>query len=503
MKKSIILLFLMQCFLSFSQYYTEGDYYKVDVPDLEEAFKFYFNEYEFNAAEIATTLKEVETASKANQNPSIQYDIYKSGTVSTRVSVRVNNKLFSESTYENGLLSGKKTVYHGNGNPFHEIDYLNGKANGIYKMYSNEGDLVFETEYKNNQKNGKRIFYMQKRRDGTIEGTYKNDVLESDLTLTKQYSKYILPKNLKSGKVKQYSQNFLIAEFEIIGNGYLHGEAIVYNISNLKPLSKINYKYDKKDGFAEYYSKHGELMAKNEFRNDKPVGEHKFYTKDFVLTSIKNYDDLGNRNGTSTTFYPDEKKWMVTEYKNDKPIFQEGFDSNGELTSRMEFDNNGQEKTSKTYKNGILILEVFTENGQRNLDKSYYEDGTLFSIGTKKAHQFERVFYNKDGSIYHTNKISDDGNKIEIHKNSTLVGNDIKTYDETHYDQKGNKIKWVYYTNQGKIEYNYRNNAQHGKATHFDKEENITREDYYFETKGRTKLVTKEEFETLSKAEKK
>jgi antitoxin component YwqK of YwqJK toxin-antitoxin module len=504
MKRYILLFLFLSGFLTQAQYYSEEGYYFINKLDFSELSKFYFNEYEFNPAEIAPTLAEIQTLKKSNQNPSVEYEIYKVDDQTTKVIVRANNKIFSESYYQNGLLNGKKTVYHGSGNPFHEIDYVNGKANGVYKMYSDFSELVFETQFKNNQKNGKRTFYLPRRRDGRLEGIYKNNVLTGDLTLIKEYSTFILPKNLKSGKVKEFSNNFLVAEYDIIGNAYLHGLAIVYNVANGKPYSKVSYKYNRKDGVAEFYSQNGELMTKNEYKNDAEVGEHKFYTKDFKLTSIKNYDSFGIKSGTWTTFYSDGKKWMVTEYENDKPKFKTNYDSKGEMTAITQFNNEDDSEISKSYKNGIVVLEVVSQKYNRKEVKSYYNDGTLFSVETKKEQYYNREIYNKDGTIFHVNKVTDDGKRLGIHKNVTLTDDKIIINDETHYDDKGNKIKHIYKTSGDETyETNYRNNALHGEKVNRDYNGNVIKSEFFYESNGKTKPVTKEEFDNLTKNEKK
>ena len=494
----------MNGFFAKAQYYSDEGYYFVNKPDFRELSKFYFNEYEFNPAEIATTLAEIETLKKSNQNPSVEYEIYKVDDQTTMVTVMANNKRFSESYYQKGLLNGKKTIYHGSGNPFHEINYVNGKADGVYKMYSDFNELVFETEYKNNQKNGKRTFYIPKRREGRLEGIYKNNVLTGDLTLIKEYSTFILPKNLKSGKVKEFSNNFLVAEYDIIGNAYLHGLATVYNIANGKPYSKVFYKYNKKDGVAEFYSQKGELMAKNEYRNDKEIGEHKYYTKDFKLTSTRNYDGFGIKSGTWTTFYSNGSKWMVTEYENDKPKFKTNYDTKGEITSITQFNVVDNSEISKSYKNRIVVLEVLSKNNNTIEVKSYYNDGTLFSYEAKKEQYYNREIYNKDGTIFHVNKVTDDGKRIGIHKNVTLVDDKIIINDETHYDDNGHKIKNIYRTSGGETyETNYRNNALHGEKVNRDYNGNVIKSEFFYETNGKTKPVSKEEFDILTKNEKK
>ena len=132
----------------------DGFYY-VNKPDFEEAFNFYKNEFEFNPADLANPLVQIEKEAKENKNLALVYSIRKQSDNLVKVTLKVNDLLFSGSFYKNGLLHGKKIIYNGKGAVFHEINFEKGKANGTYKIYSDFDELVLETEFKNNLKHGK------------------------------------------------------------------------------------------------------------------------------------------------------------------------------------------------------------------------------------------------------------------------------------------------------------------------------------------------------------
>ena len=72
------------------------------------------------------------------------------------------------------------------------------------------------------------------------------------------------------------------------------------------------------------------------------------------------------------------------------------------------------------------------------------------------------------------------------------------------YDDKGNKIKHIYKTSGGETyETNYRNNALHGEKVNRDYYGNVIKSEFFYESNGKTKPVTKEEFDNLTKNEKK
>ena len=84
-----------------------------------------------------------------------------------------------------------------------------------------------------------------------------------------------------------------------------------------------------------------------------------------------------------------------------------------------------------------------------------------------------------------------------------LTNDEIVYRIENHHDESGNKIKYIYKTNSGKVENNYRNNVLHGKVILYNDLDEIQNISYYYESNGKSKKVTQEEYESLIKGEKK
>lgn len=506
MKKYLLYLLLLQNFVSFSQYYMNDGFYDVNKPDFEEAFNFYKNEFEFNPADLATLLAQIEKEAKENKNPALVYSIKKQSDNLTKVTLTVNNYIFSESFYKNGLLHGKKIIYNGKGAVFHEINYEKGRANGTYKLYSDFDELVLETEFKNNLKHGKRTLYKTKRKGMQVEGIYDKGILVSDLTFIKEYEKYIVPKNAKKGKVKHLTlENNLASEFELIGNGLLHGMAIVYNISTGKPYSKVPYRYDKKNGIAEFYNRKGELLTQNEFKNDHKIGKHQSFYENDQLKSEEVYDDFGNPIGVWTVYFNNGKPNSVKTYTTDGSNQTITYDGKENVTSISDYEPNAKEPNHIQYfEKGALKGETYKESTKTTLAINYYDSGEIFSKEYLKHGFYEREYYDKSGKITQINKVNDEGKRVGKHLNANIYNDVISHYDETYYDDFGNKVKHIYKTSGGgSYETNFRNDTTHGAKISRNENNEITKEEYYYESDKKSELVTKEEFQKRIKAEKK
>ena len=501
--KNYLYILLFFCSISSAQYYSEGGYFDIRLLETKNFENFYFSEYEFNPAENAKTLAEIEKTAKENQFPIVRYDISKGSSKYAQVTIYANNKLFSFSKFSNGLLEGKKIIYHGNGNPFYEMEYVKGKANGSAKIYDEKNQLAFETEYKNNVKEGKRIFYINKRGFISIEAIYKNDNIIGDLIITKEYGDvYHYPNDLKNGKVKRFYQNKLVEEYNLVA-GELHGTAIIYNIGNDKMYAKIPFTFGLKNGIVEYYDRNGELLSKCEYKFGKKIGKHEKYSHDSKLENVEYYDENGNKTGTWMKYNYD-KKYIETTYNTDGSYKTTTYDNNENIKSISNYNaNNSNTGVTQNFNNGILESEIYKVGHTTKWSKMYYVNGKVFSTETKKGENFEREFFDKEGKTIHINQVNDSGKRIGIHKNGYLKNDEMNFYDETHYDENGKKIKWIYFTSKDKNEYQYRNEQPHGKRTEYDLEGKIIMETYHYESNGKSKIVSKEEFIKLTKNEKK
>lgn len=505
MKKYILYLLLLQNFVSFGQYYLNDGFYYVNKPNLEEALNFYKNEFEFNPADLAIPLVQIEKEAKENNNPALVYSIRKQSDNLVKVTLKVNDLIFSESLYKNGLLHGKKIIYNGKGAVFHEINFEKGKANGTYKIYSDFDELVLETEFKNNLKDGKRTLYNRKSSGMKVEGVYQKGILVSDLTLSNEYNKFIIPKNTKKGKVKHFSRDDkLVSEFELIGNGLLHGMAVVYNLSTGNPYSKVPYTYDKKNGVAEFYNRKGELLTKNEFKNDSKIGTHQNFYENDSLKSVEVYDDFGNPVGVWTVYFNNGKPNSVKTYKTDGSNQRITYDGNGIVTSISDYAPNSNEPNHiQHFEKGALKGETYKENNKTTLAINYYDSGEVFSKEQLKLGLYEREYFEKSGKTIHINQINDSGKRVGKHLNANIYNDVISHYDETYYDDFGNKIKHIHKASGGNsYETNFRNDSMHGLKTTRNSNNEITKEEYYYESNKKSEIVTKQEFQKRIKAEK-
>jgi hypothetical protein len=105
--------------------------------------------------------------------------------------------------------------------------------------------------------------------------------------------------------------------------------------------------------------------------------------------------------------------------------------------------------------------------------------------------------------IFYENKFDQNDKAIGIHKSYDLVDDAIVYRSENHYDDKGNKIKYIYKTNNGRVENNFRNDVLHGQVILYTDSNEIQNISYYYESNKISKKVSKEEFESLVKLEKK
>jgi hypothetical protein len=116
---------------------------------------------------------------------------------------------------------------------------------------------------------------------------------------------------------------------------------------------------------------------------------------------------------------------------------------------------------------------------------------------------YKNTYYEKSGKIIHENKYDKNDKAIGIHINYDLTNDEIVYRSENHHDESGNKIKYIYKTNSGKVENNYRNNVLHGKVILYNDLDEIQNTSYYYESNGKSKKVSQEEYESLIKGEKK
>lgn len=512
--RNIILLVLL--FLSVEttaqDWYVQGNEHDIEIktPISNNLNFIFFSEYEINPADIPNKLSDFEQLKKLAQDSNINFVISKpeKGIVTTEIIV--NTRTFSEASYKNGLLEGKKIIYHANGSICHEIEFKNGKANGVYKLYSDKGEVILETTFKDNIKNGLRKFNNPRRDKETLEGNYQNGTMVGSLIFNDGYNVYHLPNDLKKGLVKRFYRDKLVAEYSIISEDKIHGEAKLFYPETGKVRVKIPYYLGRKNGFVEFYNANGELYNKLQYKNGKKVGNHKVYMGEKELIHENFYDDNGLKTGTWLSYDKTGKISHEQTFVNDS---LNGFSKTylkGILQNSIEYKNGKRHGQSKYFNaEGFLTSEAVYVNNSLLKETSYYADGSIYYINEQniETNTYSIKYYDNKGNLIHENKYNNKRNPIGIHK-FVDKDKDSKYHirSETHFNNEGQQIKHTYFTypySGSYTETNYRNNLMHGPKINFDAASNQKIIDYHYENNGKSKKVTLEEFEKLIKEEKK
>lgn len=481
--------------------------FEAKMPQIKDTESFFYSEWELNPAEMPNKLSDMETLKKTNSQKNIRYDITKNKSGISTVAIYINNQIYSEASYKNGLLEGKKTIYHVKGGAFQEIDFKNGKANGVHKVYDENYQLIFETHYKDNLKHGTRKYTHPNRDEDTLEGNYVNGNLVGQLKFTTKYDYYLLPNDLKKGKVERFANNKLVSEFYVINQKETHGIAKTYHFETGKLTTKIPYYLGEKHGFAEYYNAKGELLFKKEYKFGKKIGEHKTFSKDNKLLKEEYYNTEGEKIGTWKTYTFNGELEQEENYKNDSLNGISTTYKYGKISSSTEFKN-GKRHGLTVYnkENGEKSSDVIYENGDLIKEMIYYQNGNIFSLQelNKETELYSTKYFDKQGKLLHENRYNANKNPIGINKFFVLNGEEPTSNSETHFDENSKKIKYITQMYGGTItETNYRNDKPHGEKITRNENNEIISVEYFYEEKYNSKKVTKEEFEKLVKAEKK
>lgn len=347
----------------------------------------------------------------------------------------LNDVLFYEAKYENGIPSSIKKYYD------------NGK---LWKVYTKDGTifgrLVLEydilgrvlTDYENK-----------------IDRIYYGDVLTYDSTgsILKKYYSTGAPKRIYSSvaseEEKFYKEKEYLKDWEEITRipsekKEYNGRYTVYS-PNKKLYADFNFKNGYRDGIQkQYYWNSDKLYSVENYKNGKKIGTHKYYYLNGNLNSIKEhipeknlviekvYDLLGRLNAIYEYDYKRGSENIGDRIKSTV------YYSNGQIASiAYKYSRDGGKSY---YMDGKLESEKVIEKYEDSIEdevveKWYYHDGNIRKIkvefltekGTKKRLHLCRLYYPNGILSFEKKKYIDDETVIE------------KYYDETGKLIKKNK----------------------------------------------------------------
>jgi uncharacterized protein len=406
-----------------------------------------------------------------------------------------NGQLESETNYKNGLLEGTYTEYTFGGKKLLEHHFKNDKL-VAYKFYNTNGNTTTEEKIK-----GGKLSYKGYSIDGalTSQGLYN---MNGGKTGEWKYyntngilaSTYTYDNDKIEGKSYKYYNDHLIRSITEYKNDEMDGYHVSY-FDNEKIKEQGWYLEGEKDKEWHEYYKNGTLKAERFYHNGQLNGEQRLYAVDGKPSSTEIYkygnlitEKIYNVEGkiaqeiyfdplvtekTVTTYYPNQQKQQIINYKNGiKHGLYTSYDFNGNMIVKGNYVNGQQSGKWEWYHtNKNLKKEASFINGEFDgMVKEYYENGNLEEVyncilgdvhgkwityaqdGKTIIDEInyvlgkidgKRIFYNTDGQIQH----------IRFYEYDRIIGH-------SHLDKNGQELPMIEIKNETAKIISYYSNGQ-------------------------------------------
>ena len=293
---------------------------------------------------------------------------------------------------------------------------------GSWKYFWDNGNLKMEGYYVNNKKHGFFKYYNEEGVFLQIE-KWENDELKVDALETKQLEKQVAFH--PNGKIKteayffqgkpegirrEYDTSGAITKAYVFKNARLTGEGIV------------DENGWKQGAWKEFYEEDAALKAEGNYKDNRTIGDWKYYFPDGKIEITGRYTNKGEKDGEWIWYYPDGKIVMIENYFNgvyDGVVVS--FDEKGDTLVYGKYQE-GLEEGRWMYKNDSVIVESYYLEGQKHGNwKTYYANGQL-KISSRFEHDFlegKTIYYWENGR-----------RKYEYNYLNGLLHGNAYTYDE-------------------------------------------------------------------------
>jgi antitoxin component YwqK of YwqJK toxin-antitoxin module len=322
----------------------------------------------------------------------------------------------SEGKYSNFKLDSIWIFFDQAGDTLEKISYLFDKKNGYYFKYKkdiSEGSYIWSKElYAGGRKEGTGYFYFPDGRiqqtisynAGKREGLSKEYDKDGNVITLMEYSNDFLvsrvkinrtdPDGLKQGQWMDFYPNGSKKSEKTYRDDQLHGYYKEYDARGILVLTmlydngaivKSNVEDQPDIEIVNRYDSDNKLIYSGPFRNNVPVGVHREYGKDGMVTNAFIYndnglmlsegivDDAGRYNGKWKDLYPDGKVLAEGTYSDNRRTGLWKFYSQSGKTEQTGFYNNGRPDGlwKWYYENGAILREEEYFQGER--DGAYTE----------------------------------------------------------------------------------------------------------------------------------
>ena len=289
-----------------------------------------------------------------------------------------NGQLKSKHFYDlNGKSTGESKSYFENGKLSSISNYKNGNHEGEEKQYSDSGQLLEIGNYKNGNKIGVWKYYHengQLKRVGDKSkfnkiGEWKYYHENGQLRRGGTYNEH----ERKIGEwVAYYKNGKLLEKTNYNDNGEIIGETKNYHDNG--QLSGVAYRDDtgKNTGEWKKYSKSGELLSTATFKDNKIIGDWKYYPKKYT-TYYDNGEIKESGAKLNGGFFGEQKHYFESGKLAGLHFYDNFGRANGEW---KQYHENGQIKTIRLWRYSELkeVISCFDSNGAA-LDKGTFKDG--------------------------------------------------------------------------------------------------------------------------------
>lgn len=231
--------------------------------------------------------------------------------------------------YNNGIIQ-YEDFFAKNGSKLHSNIFLNGKQVGNNKVYNNEGKLIEECKYINGIKTGKSVEYwdngnlrkVEFYNNGKLTDSAKAYVSNGKLSRQVYYNKV----NGKISCEKKYEYDGGLLREERLYND--NGTEVEFRL--FRKLTGEKYFVAKELGVitieANYYSKKGDLIWSNKYKDGKGIGIQKgFDEATDQLSNMSFFDNEGNGYNLCFTAYCIQSKIDEKYYIKDNVVTKDEF----------------------------------------------------------------------------------------------------------------------------------------------------------------------------------
>lgn len=316
---------------------------------------------------------------------------------------------------------------------YYETTFNKGRIHGKYKRFSPKGDLLEESSYNNGELDGKKSIYHEFEKNklkqvanykkGKLDGKWQEYDSKGNLLREDSYANGEL-----HGEQKRFDSEGKLRLLETYKNGVKHGKFWGKMVSN-----RSNYEYTKfytngePSGKWKEVKENGTLKKEVEYTNKDTYVAREYFSNGNIDTEVRIKN--GKRNGISKIFYDTGVISKEIDYKDDEVVLQKTFHVNGKPNETwhlakgephgkyLSFNSDGEKEMEGNYTHGLrdgtwkyyhldkdnfLEKEVpYVRGNKEGVFKSYYRSGKLACEGFYKNDTMHGIwkYYTEGGKL--------------------------------------------------------------------------------------------------------